>query len=212
VSVKSIELETQLIERAVEKRNALIAQASEKAEKIIISAEEEVERMKAESEKQILSLVGSELRAVNDRIVGRAHLEGRKMLMQSRQELLSIVFDEVEKRLREIAEGKGADYSEILMKLTVEAETAIGGDEFIVAANERDLAYLVKNLREINTQVKKVLAGGAVTLDERPLNVMGGVVVRNKEGTKIYYNTLEGRLKGVGGRVEAEVAKMLGVI
>jgi vacuolar-type H+-ATPase subunit E/Vma4 len=130
VSVKSIELETKLIERAVEKRNALIAQAKEKADRIINSAEEEVERIRVESEKQILSLVGSELRAVNDRIVGRAHLEGRKMLMHSRQELLSTVFDEAEKTLRETAEEEGTDYGEILMKLVVESATAIGGDEF----------------------------------------------------------------------------------
>lgn len=212
MSVKSIELETKLIERAVEKRNALIAQAKEEADRIINSAEEEVERIRVESEKQILSLVSSELRAVNDRIVGRAHLEGRKMLMHSRQELLSTVFDEAEKTLRETAEGEGADYGEILMKLVVESATAIGGDEFIVSANDRDLAYLGKNLRKINTQVKKALDGGTATLDESPLDVMGGVVVRNKEGTKTYHNTLEGRLEGLKGRVEAEIAKVLGVI
>ncbi len=212
MSVKSIELETQLIERAVEKRNELIARAKEKANRIINSAEEEVERIKAESEKQVLSLVGSELRAVNDRIVGRAHLEGRKMLMRSRQELLSMVFDEAEKRLKEIAEGEGTEYGEILMKLVVEAAEAIGGDEFIVSANDRDLAYLGKNLGKINTQLKKALGGGTVTMDESPIDVMGGVVVRNKEGTKTYHNTLEGRLEGLKGRVEAEIAKVLGVI
>ncbi len=212
MSVKSIELETQLIERTVEKRNALIAQAREKADRLINSAEEEVERIKTESEKQVMSLVGSELKAVNDRIVGRAHLEGRKMLMLSRQELLSTVFDEAEKRLREIAKGEGADYGDILMKLIVESAMAIGGDEFLVAANERDMAYLEKNLRKINAQVKNALAGGTVTLDESPLDVMGGVVVRNKEGTKTYHNTLEGRLEGLKGRVEAEIAKKLGVI
>jgi vacuolar-type H+-ATPase subunit E/Vma4 len=212
VSTRSIEIEAQLIERAVERRNALIAQAKKRAESIMRSAEEEVESIKAESEKQVLSMVGSELRAVSDRIVGRAQLEGRKLLMESRQELLSMVFEEAEKRLREIAEEKGADYGVILWKIIVEAATAMGGDEFIVAANERDLAYLEKNLGKINNQVKKALGGGAVTLDKDPIDVMGGVVVRNSDGTKTYYNTLEGRLASVRARIEAEVAKVLGVI
>jgi vacuolar-type H+-ATPase subunit E/Vma4 len=214
VSTKPLDLETQLIERIVKQRNERVAKAEERAREIIESAQEEVERIKDESEKQILSLVGSELRAVSDRIVGRAQLEGRKMMMLSRQELLSKVFDDARERLAEVAEGKdkSSDYEDILVKLIIETVTAIGGEEFIVSANERDLAYLKKNLKKVRKQVRDALGGGDLKLDDEPIDVMGGVVMRNSDGTKTFHNTLEGTLVNVRSRIEAQVGKTLVVM
>lgn len=214
MSTKPLDLETQLIERIVKQRNERVAKAEERAREIIESAQEEVERIKDESEKQILSLVGSELRAVSDRIVGRAELEGRKMMMLSRQELLSKVFDDTRERLTEVAEGKdkSSDYEDILVTLIIETVTAIGGEEFIVSANEKDLAYLKKNLKKINKQISDALGGGDLKLDDEPIDVIGGVVIRNSDGTKTFHNTLEGRLVNVRSRIEAQVGKTLGVI
>lgn len=211
MSINSMEMEAQLIEKVVEKRNAIMALAEEKATNIIKSAEAEVERIKVESERQIISLVGSELRAVNDRIVGSAELEGRKILMLTRQGLLSEVFEEAERRLVDLAESMGPDYTEILGKMILESASAIGGEEFIVTANERDLAYLKKNLKTINRDLKKAL-GGAIKLEDQPVDITGGVVVRNDDATKTYYNTLSGKLDNVRSRIEAEVAEILGVI
>ncbi len=214
MSTTPLELETQLIERTIKQRNELLTRAGESAEKILKAAEEEVERIGAESERQILSLVGSELRAVRDRIVGGAELEGRKMMMLSRQELLSKVFDAARERLAEVAEGKdkSSDYEDILVKLIIETVSAIGGEEFIVSANEKDLAYLKKNLKKVNEQVSDALGGGDLKFDDEPIDVIGGVVVRNSDGTKTFHNTLEGRLVNVRSRIEAQVGKTLGVI
>ena len=214
MSAKTLELETQLIERIVKKRKERLLRAEERANQILKSAEEEVERIKSESEKQILSLVGSELRAVRGRIVGSAELKGRKMVLLSRQELLSHVFEDAEKRLAQISDGKdkGTDYGEVLAKLIVETALAIGGEEFIVSANTRDLEYLKKNLNKIRNQVKDAVGVGDLKLDDEPIDVIGGVVVRNSDGTKTFHNTLEGRLVNTRGRVEAQVSKILGVI
>lgn len=214
MSAKTLELETQLIERIVKQRKERIGRAEERASQILKSAEEEVGRIESESEKQVLSLVGSELRAVRDRIVGSAELEGRKMVMLSRQELLSQVFEDAEKRLAQISDGKdkGTDYGDVLVKLIVETASAIGGEEFIVSANARDLEYLKNNLRKIKNQVKDAVGGGDIKLDDEPIDVIGGVVVRNGDGTKTFHNTLEGRLINTRGRIEAQVAKILGVI
>jgi len=145
VSTNTFELEAQLIEKIVEKRKNIMTHAEEKTKKIMASAKEEVEKINAESERQVLSLVGSELRAVNDRIVGSAELEGRRLLMQTRQELLSKVFEEAKRKLEEMAEGMKSDYTTILVKLISESASAIGGEVFFVTANERDLTYIKKN-------------------------------------------------------------------
>jgi len=212
VSTNSMEMEAQLIEKIVDKRNAIKAKAEEKARKIIESSEEEVEKIKAESEKQVISLVGSELRAVNDRIVGSAGLEGRKMLMMARQKILSEVFEEAERRLGELAKGMGPDYTTTLVKMISESASAMGGEEFIVTANDRDLAYIKNNLKTINRDLKQTLGGGAIKIEDDPIDITGGVVVRNNDATKTYYNTLKGRLDNVRSRIEAEVAQILGVI
>jgi V/A-type H+-transporting ATPase subunit E len=212
VSANSLELEAQLIEKVVEKRKGIMARAEEKTKKMMASAEEEVEKIRAESEKQIISLVGSELRAVSDRIVGSAELEGRRMLMQTRQELLSKVFDDAERRLEEMAEGMTPDYTTILVKLISESASAIGGEVFFVTANERDLTYIKKNLKTINRDLKKDLGDIEIKLEDDPIDITGGVVVRNEDATKTYYNTLKGKLDTVRLRIEAEVAQILGVI
>jgi len=212
VSTNSFELEAQLIEKIVEKRKGIMARAEEKTIKIVASAEEEVEKIRAESEKQIISLVGSELRAVSDRIVGSAELDGRRMLMQTRQELLSKVFEAAERRLEEMAEGMKSDYTTVLVKLISESASAIGGEVFFVTANERDLTYLKKNLKTINRNLKKDLGDITIKLEDEPIDITGGVVVRNDDATKTYYNTLKGRLDNVRSRIEAEVAQILGVI
>jgi len=211
---ESIELEAKLIERIVERRNEIVSRAEERAEAILKAAEKDCERIRAESEKQVLDIVSSELRAVRDRIVGRAELEGRKLLMEARDEVSSSVFEGVEAQLREIAEGRdeNINFGEILIKLIIEAASAIGGDEFIVAVNGRDLKYLQEHLKEIKAHMKKALGGGDLRLDSKPIPTMGGVVVRNSDGSKTYFNTMEGRLEAVKGRIEAEVAKTLGVI
>jgi V/A-type H+-transporting ATPase subunit E len=207
-----LELEAQLIEKIVEKRKNIMANAEEKTKQIMASAKEEVEKIRAESEKQVISLVGSELRAVNDRIVGGAELEGRRMMMQTRQELLSKVFEEAEKKLEEMAEGMTSEYTTILVKLISESASAIGGEVFFVTANERDLTYIKKNLKTIIRDLKKELGDISIKLEDDPIDITGGVVVRNDDATKTYYNTLKGKLDNVRSRIEAEVAQILGVI
>ena len=210
----SIELEAQLIERNVEKRNEIIAGAEERAKRILQAAEKECERIRGESDKQILGIVGGELRAVRDRIIGKANIDGRKMVMLSREEALSSVFTEAERRLRDIAEGreKSVDYGEVLSKLIIEATAAMGGDEFNVAANDRDLKHLTRHLDGTKERLKETLVDVKLQLNDKPEDTLGGVIVRNADGTKSYNNTLEGRLLKARSRVEARVAKILGVL
>ena len=206
----SQDLDAKLIERIVEQRNQILAEAKEKAQRILEKAEEDRQRIMEQTNRSIESIVGSELRAVHDRIVGKAQLEGRKKLLYARMEVLEAVHSEALEGLRSIAEGKHPDYdySEILMKLIVEADPALMEEEYLITANKRDLAYLKKNL----SKVKETLGGKKVKLSETPLDIVGGVVVMNADGTKTMENTLERRLETANSRLQTEIAKKLGVI
>ncbi len=214
MSESSMELEAQLIERIVKQRNQLLEDADKEVEKIAKSAMEEVARINANSEAEILGLIGSDLNAAKDRIIGNAQLEGRKNLLLARQAILTGVFDEVLKRLRGIARRDDADFDKggILIALIKEAAEEVGGEEFIVSGNEADLEYLGKNLGNVSMALKQAIGESKVSLDSEPLDIGGGVVVRNNDGTKTYHNTFEGRLASVKARIESEVAESLGVL
>ncbi len=214
MSESSMELEAQLIERIVEKRKKLLEDADNEVEKIVKSAKETVNNINSDSETEILSLIGSDLNAARDRIIGNAQLEGRKNLLLARQALLTGVFDEVLERLRGIAGRDDANFDkgEVLIALIKEAAAAVGGEEFIISGNEADLKYLGKNLGNVRRALKQSIGESKVSLDSEPLDIGGGVVVRNSDGTKTYHNTFEGRLAGVRARIESEIAKSLGVL
>jgi vacuolar-type H+-ATPase subunit E/Vma4 len=206
----TIGMDAELIEKMVEKRNRILADADKRVEEILKAAEAERARINAETDRQIMQLMGSELKTVRERILGQTELEGRKNLMTARAEALSKVYNSVEKKLMEIADGisKEHDYGAILNKLVVEGASAMGGNEFVVSANKRDMNYLRKNLKKIGGALKDA----TLRLDEKPSDILSGVVVKNPSGNKIYYNTLEGRLEKVKGVMEAKIAERLGVI
>lgn len=209
----TVEIEARLIERIVERRNALLASAETKAENILKAAEEEARKITAEGYNQILGIIGSELKAIRDRVLGRANVEGKKMLVDMREQAISRGFDEAGKRLIRIAAGEdeSIDYWDILKRLIVEACSLIGGREFLVSANRLDTKRLKKRSDEVKELLNKTLGGDIDLVFEAPIECLGGVVVRNREGTKIFYNTLEGRLLKVRRRIEAEIAEVLGV-
>ena len=206
---KTIEMETSLIQKAVKKRNEIIKKAEEKAENILTSAETEVKRIKTDNERQVLLLVGSDLRTVRERIVGQAVLKGRNDLMVARSIILERIYDNVRDKLNDIAEGKDPDqqYNDILEKLIKEAVEQIGGDDFVITVNKRDQSYMKNEIGVLSYKL-----GVKLRLSTELIDVRGGLVCTSATGDKIYYNTLDGRLEYVRRTKEAEIALKLGVI
>ena len=205
----SLDLETKLIERTMTQRDDMITKADAEAKALLENAEKESQRIKSETDRQILSIVASVLRGVRDRIIGGVELDSRKQLMIAREETLQQIYTEAEKSLKEMTSDK-KQYHEILVKLIAEACTVIGGVEFIISANDADLADLKKNHKNLETDVQKLVgAKVALKLDDTPIGAIGGVVVKNADGTKIYHNTLEGRVLKARAKLSIQLAKSL---
>ena len=185
----SIELEASLIEKAVEERNTILEQSEKRAKRILENADKEKIRLEADVERHLKTVVGSELRAVHDRIVGRVNLEGRKLVMDTKMEIIDTVFKEAQKALEEMVKKGGAEYEAVMEKLVKEAVITIGENELLVSSNNTDQLLLNQLLPKVSKEL-----GVSLELDSEPIDVIGGVEVRNLHGTKIYYNTLGGRL------------------
>ena len=196
------QMENKLIDKTILQRNEILADAKEMAAKITERAEAENKRIEAQTNQAIENIIGGELRAVHDRIVGGAQLLGRKEVMEARTVVIAKVFEKAIAEVQSLIEGPG--YNDYLVKLAIESVSTLNED-CIVYANEKDAKYLKSNMEQLALGVK-------VKVETSPVDIAGGVSVINLEGTKSIYNTVEARLKAAENRLTAEVAEKLGVI
>jgi len=205
----SLDLETRLIERTMAQRDEMIAKADNDAKMMLDNAEKEAQRIKSETDRQILNIVASVLRGVRDRIIGGVELESRKQLMITREETLQEIYGEAEKKLQEFSADK-KEYHDVLIKFIVEAVKAISGEEFIVSANDTDLSDLKKPHKKLETDIQKAVGYKVIiAFDDTPIATIGGAVVKNVDGTKVYYNTFEGRIKKARAKLNVTLAKLM---
>jgi len=205
----SLDLETRLIERTMAQRDEMLEKAETEAKLLLDNSEKEAQRIKSETDRQILNIVASVLRGVRDRIVGGIELDSRKRLMMAREEVFQQIYSEAENKLKEINED-GKVHHETLVKLIAEAVTSIGGNEFIISTNDKDLIDLKKNQKKFESDIQK-LTGVKMTLqlDQTPISTIGGVVVNDLSGKKTFYNTLEGRMQKAQAKLNIQLAKVL---
>jgi vacuolar-type H+-ATPase subunit E/Vma4 len=196
------QMENKLIDKTIQQRNQILADAKDKVAKITEKAKAENKRIEAQTIEAIENIIGGELRAVHDRVVGGAQLLGRKAVMEARTVVITKVFQKVVDDMKSIVEGP--DYNQYLIKLAIESVSTLNED-CIVYANEKDAEYLKANMEQLALGVK-------VKVETSPVDIVGGVSIINLEGTKTVHNTVESRLKAAESRLTAEVAEKLGVI
>ena len=196
------QIENKLIDKTIQRRNILLEEAKEEAENILRRAEAEKKRIETQTEDTIQSIIGGELRAVHDRIVGGAQLQGRKQVMEARAEVVNKVFQQVEEEIKNVV--KGPDYKNILVNLAQESIETLEED-CIIYANKEDTEHLKSVMEQLPT-------GKKVKIETSPVDIVGGITVVNMKGTKTIYNTLDSRLKEIKDKLTADVAEKLGVI
>ena len=196
------QMENKLIDKTIQQRNEILVKAKDKAAKITEKAKADNKRIEAQTIEAIENIIGGELRAVHDRIVGGAQLLGRKAVMEARTVVIAKVFANVVDEVKSIVEGP--DYNQYLMKMAIESVSTLNED-CIVYANEKDAEYLKANVEQLALGVK-------VQVETSPVDIVGGVSIINLEGTKTIQNTIESRLKASEIKLTAMVAEKLGVI
>ncbi len=203
---KEIEAIAQEIKRrAEEKVKQIIEEAEREAEQIIKEAEEKADRV-FRHEAQ------SRLMIIRRRIIGAAEQEARRQLVEERNKVVNRVLEEAFRKLEDIVKGKDPKYKyeEILYSLIREAVLNIGESKVVLKVNERDKKYLLEKLSEIEARVRQETGINVeLVVSDETINALGGVIAYNRDGTKIFYNTLEGRLRDKFERNKPIIAKIL---
>jgi V/A-type H+-transporting ATPase subunit E len=136
------------------------------------------------------------------RIIGAAELKARNRSLQILEDTINKIFEETLKKISDISFVK--NYDESLKNLLDEGVKAIGGKEFQIYSNNNDKDRLVKIINKYRKD-KKV----NINLSQKKLNCRGGVQVTNINGTAIYDNTFEARLKRLKPLLRKEISDLL---
>lgn len=191
--------------------------AEEEASRILESAKQEAQKIVAESSAKAASLREERTKALERELDARERAELAIARMDRKGELLRVrsgwgkrVFEEVERRIAEMAENGGQEYHELLSNLVLEGITEMNGDKFIVETNMRDKKAISDVLGTIAERAGKIKNGKVVlqigTLQTRTL---GGVVVSTEDRVQYFNNTLEARLSAASGNLEGTIRRML---
>jgi len=190
--------------KADEEVKKIIEEAEGNAKKIIEEAELKAARIRDERLKKVKKEMDEKEKAG----ISFAKMEGRKKVMDVKEEFLKRAFDEVEKRLKSFSSNK--KYQEVLMNLAIEAASNVDSKELKISANKGDLDILKKNIQLIKSSVLKI--GGKevdIEFDGKAIDTIGGVIVYSKDGKQIYNNTLEARLSRTFEELKGKLLTML---
>jgi len=175
--------------------------AEQKIDEILRNAKKEAEEMIEEAKRKVDNLfkdkAKGEITLLRRKIIGQTELQGRFELLKAKDEVIKKVEDVALEEIKRIISGEKSNYdyyNDILYKLVKEAVERIDEEDITIEANKRDKEFLSKKLDDWNKRLSKDLSRNVkLKLGNEPLNTIGGIVAKNKDGTKVYHNTIEGR-------------------
>lgn len=187
-------LKEEIWRRAKEKAENILREAEEKARKIIEAAETSVRektRSRVESEKLVMKR----------RLLGKALMDGRREVILAKNEVVEKVFERAMEKLKML---RNSDlYREFLvnsLKSAIEKFSDMNVEELIVYVNEEDLKFLQSEIHKFNPLTR---------LKFRVEDFIGGIIVMDPDGKRVFYNTIESRFEALKPILREKVALIL---
>jgi V/A-type H+-transporting ATPase subunit E len=145
------------------------------------------EREATAEARRIIESATREEDTLKRRVIEGAELEARNRSLQLTESAVNRAFEMALQKLQRATAT--APYERALKALAEEAVQMVGATDVVLAGNTRD----AKVLGRIATQLAKDRKL-KVDVEPQPLNTVGGVQVRSRDGSIIYDNTMEARL------------------
>ena len=198
------EIVQKIREDANKEAEEIINKAKMEAEKILEEAKKEAEKRRNE----ILKKGEKEAEMIKNRIIAEAKLEVRKKILMKKEELIEKAVKKLKEELIKVPERE--NYRDLLVKLIVDGVVAVGSEEVVVDLNKRDYETLDINfLWEIEKEIERVTNRSVVVRKGGIVDIVGGAIVRDREGSKICNNSLEAIFERNLGNIRAKIAEVL---
>jgi len=198
------EIVSKILEDAKREAEKITKEARLEAEKILEDAKKEAEKRKND----ILKKGEKEAEMVKNRIIAEAKLEVRKKKLMKREELIEMAVKKLKGDLIKLPEKE--EYSTLLFKLIIEGIIAIGEEEVVIDLNEKDYKTLdSKVMWAIESEMEKLLNKPVIVRKGNIVDIIGGCIVRNKDGSKICNNSLEAVFERILENIKGKIAELL---
>lgn len=159
---------------------------------------EAVRKEAAEAVAKILDTSVKQAESVRRQIIGAAELDARNSQLKSLEKAVNEAFELASKRISGSSE---ASYEGAMQRLIQEGLDVIGGKAKVQCAP--------KDVKPVASAVKKLHGGAKVTLDDEPIETVGGVVLSTPDGSVRFDNTFEARIERMRPTLRKEVAAIL---
>lgn len=160
-----------------------------------------LESLKRETEEAVSKILETGMKqsdSVKRQIVGAAELEARNIQLKALEKAVRGAF---EAAMKGISESTGASYEKAMARLIQEGLDVIGPRAKVRCSS--------KDRRAVASAVKKLSGNERVTLEEDPIDTIGGVVLTTSDGSVRFDNTFEARLERMRPTLRKEVAAVL---
>lgn len=148
---------------------------------------------------KIISDGKKEADKIEKQIIGSADLESRNKQLMTLEAGVDKVFT---KALDEITNtARSGDYSNLIKSLLDESTKILGTTEVIVSTNTKDKDIVQSTLSQFPGS----------ELSSEPIDCLGGVIIKSKNGTMSFDNTLDARINRLKPLIRKEIASQFGV-
>jgi len=191
-------LSKEIFKQAESETGQILAEAKEKAEEIRKRARQEA----ADEKARILNQAERDAERLRSQAVATTHMKARTLQLESREKLLTEVFDSARQKLIEVQQRN--DYEAIVKRLILEAVAQLGTEQVKIKADKATAKVITdKMLKEIAVEFKgKIELAG--TLEKGT-----GIIASTEDGHLTFDNTLETRLAHLETELRSPVYHVL---
>lgn len=214
--------------------SSIMSEAQEKADNIIQKAQVEVNSInqeankKAEAEKNRILENGKKQSDMKyQQIISEAKMNARRAELGAKEEVIDLAFVKATEELTAFAASDDKDYVDSLSNMIKEAALEMDGGDLIIQVKKEDEEKIKDKLEEISNDVVFYLKHGggsgeysvesiANSLGKKvnfelgePIETIGGVILKTKNGDVVINNTIEARLIRFKKLLRSEVANVL---
>ncbi|MFV2040544.1 MAG: V-type ATP synthase subunit E [Candidatus Hydrothermarchaeales archaeon] len=140
------------------------------------------------------------------KIVAESNIKARTIILESKERLINLAFDQAESELEKIAAGKG--YAGVLTALTRDTCVELGGGELEVIVRSADEKTVSKAVKTIEKEVKAA-TGVDTKISVSTAAIGPGVIVKGGGGKFEIDSTFKNRLELLRPSLRLKVAEAL---